>query len=118
VQAIDDSLITGTATHMLAREAGVPVTGPSLLVPFGLTEVTAATTTGMIILDENPGDAPSPFNIPPVNENGTHGGAGDRAVISSMLRELWETGMFTHACAVDGAPAPCDCDTGACGDRL
>jgi hypothetical protein len=116
-EGINDSLVTNLSTEMVARTMGLQVTAPSLYVPYGMTSSTSAVSSGMTILDEHVTPAPSDLNIPPTKDSGTHSGVNKREAVQTMVREFFEQGMVKDECAVSGAPAPCDCSTGACGNR-
>ncbi|MSP17268.1 MAG: hypothetical protein EXR73_11795 [Myxococcales bacterium] len=113
-EALNDSLVTPLSTEMVARTMGIPVTGPSLYVPFGMTEATDAVPSGLTIFDEHATPAPLETNVAPFEDSGTHSNVNERNAVQRMVRRFFEEGMVVHGCAVAGVPAPCDCATGAC----
>jgi hypothetical protein len=117
-EGLGDSLVTHLSTEMVVRTMGLPVTGPSLYTPFGMVESQAPVPSGFTILDENVSPLPPEENIPPDDDSGTHSGVNKREAVQNMIRGFFNDGELVHGCQVGGAPAPCDCSTGACGDRL
>jgi hypothetical protein len=113
-EGLGDSLVTHYSTEMVARTLGVPVTGPSLYVPFGMTEELGDATSGLTIYDEHPAPLPSEFNIPPNEDSGTHGDVNERNAVQRQVARFLKEGILRHECFVGGEPAPCDCATGAC----
>lgn len=109
-----DSLVTNIATEMIAREMNLPVTGPSVKQPWGLTVTTEPQTSALTIIDEHREPLPSPFNMPE-DDNGTHSGCNRRAALLREAQLFLLDDEITHQCAVGGNPAPCDCAVaGAC----
>jgi hypothetical protein len=117
-ETLGDSLVTNLSSEMLARAMDIPVTGPSLRVPFGLTESSAPVTSGFMILDEHPDPLPGAFNVAPTDDNGTHSGVNERQAILSMMFKFFTDGLLVHGCALEGTPAPCDCATAACDNEV
>ncbi len=113
-ETLGDSLVSNVATEMMGRTLGIPVTGPSVRVPYGMSETFEVGGSAFTVFDEHPSPMPSPFNLAPSDDNGTHAGVHNRNAVISMLRVFFETGVIEHACALDGAKAPCDCATSAC----
>lgn len=113
-EGVGDSLVTNLSTEMVARTMGIPVSGPSLYVPYGMEETTDTVPSALTILDEHPSPLPPGTNVPPGDDNGTHGDVNERNAVQRMVEEFFDTGTLTHGCMLQGAPAPCDCATGAC----
>lgn len=113
-EGVGDCLVTNLATEMLARTMGIPVTGPSVYVPYGVEEALEPVTSGLTILDEHPTPLPPRTNESCASENGTHGDVNERNAVQRMVEEFFETGVLVHGCRLGGQPAPCDCATGAC----
>jgi hypothetical protein len=111
---LGDSLVTNISTDMMARSMGVPLLAPSVHTPFGLTTTTDPAPSGMVWFDEHPTPLPSPFNLAPSDDNGTHAGVHNRPAVRAMIERFFFQGVVENVCKVGGAPAPCDCDTGAC----
>lgn len=110
----DDSLVTNYATEVLARTMGLPLTMPSVWVPWGLAQTTEPVPSGLTLYDEHAMPKPPYGNLAPEEDNGTHSDVHERpAVQRQMIRFLYE-GTLTHECRIAGNPAPCDCATGAC----
>ena len=113
-EALGDSLVTNLSTEMLARSMGIPVIGPTLREPYGLEVTTEPVPNGFTIYDEHPDNIPPLTNVPPSDDNGTHGGVNERQAILDQAQQFFFEGVITNTCLLDGAPAPCDCATGAC----
>jgi hypothetical protein len=111
-EGVNDSLVTNLATEMLARTLGLPVTGPSVKVPAGMTEAGGPAPSGFSIYDENVPVA-TEVNVPPNDDNGTHGGVNERAAVLDQVEHFFRNAEVIHTCGADD-PAPCDCSTGAC----
>lgn len=111
-EAIGDSLVTNVSTETLVRTMGIPVTGPSVKVPYGMEETTEPVPAALTIYDEHPMPVPPLTNVPPIDDNGTHAGVNSRAAVLRQIEHFFETGEVIHACFDDnGAAAPCDCGT-------
>jgi hypothetical protein len=117
--ALGDSLVTNISTEMIAREMGIPLLGPSVKTPFGLTPVTGPTPNGLVIYDEKRQPLPHETNQPQ-EDNGTHSGVNRRPAIMRQLQKFLlpaaptAAGVASQECRVGGNPAPCDCTTSAC----
>lgn len=118
-EAIGDCLVNNYSTETVARTMGLSLVGPSVKEPWGLPVVTTPLRSGLTILDEHPDYLPdSTTNAQPLEDNGTHSGVNKRQAVLDQVRTFILEGTITQTCEVGGSPAPCDCDTGACGDRL
>lgn len=113
-EAIGDSLVTNLSTEMVARTMEIPLVGPSLREPYGFELTTDPVPNGFTIFDEHPDDIPPLTNVPPTNDNGTHGGVNERQAVLRQAQQFFFQGIVTNTCLLDDAPAPCDCATGAC----
>ena len=111
-EAINDSLVTNLSTEMLVRSMGLPVCGPSVKVPYAITEELAAAPSGFTIYDENV-PVPTTTNVPPADDNGTHGGVNERQAVLDQVEHFFFNREVINTCG-DGTPVPCDCATGAC----
>lgn len=112
--AVGDSLVASMSTEMIARELGIGVCGPSLMVPYGMNEHTLPATSALTIYDERPGDLPSGFNVPPLRENGTHSDVNERPAVMRQLKQFFEEGQVSNQCMIGELSTVCDCSTGAC----
>jgi hypothetical protein len=112
-KAVGDTAVTNVATHMLARTMGLPLTGPSVMEPFGFEITTEPVPSGLTIYDEKPEPFPAEGNVPP-QENSTHVEVRNYEAVSRQLAAFFGEGEVRHACELDGEPAPCDCTVGAC----
>lgn len=113
-EAVGDSLVNNLSTEMTARTMGIGLVGPSLYVPYGMEEHTEPLSSGLTIYDEHPEPLPPGTNVPPSDDNGTHGGVNERAAVLRQVEGFFFTGEIVNTCAVDGVSVPCDCATGAC----
>lgn len=113
-EAVGDSLVNNLSTEMTARTMGIDVVGPSLYVPHGMQESTGPLTSGLTIYDEHPEPLPPATNVPPEDDNGTHGGINERPAVLRQIQRFFYEGELVSTCLLDGAPVPCDCATGAC----
>ena len=86
--------------------------------PYGVTETMGPLTSAMTIWNEHLEPVPPLTNSPAPDDNGTHGSLRKRAAANEMIKTFFETGEIVQTCQVGGAPAPCDCATGACGDLV
>jgi hypothetical protein len=113
-EGVGDSLVSNLTTEMTARSLGIPVTGPSVRVPFGLTVTTIPVTSALTIYDEQPDPAPPDDNVPPSKDNGTHVDVNKRAAVQRQVRHFLKTGQVIHECRLGDVAVACDCQTGAC----
>jgi hypothetical protein len=77
-----------------------------------MTEAGGPAPSGFSIYDENVPVA-TEVNVPPNDDNGTHGGVNERAAVLDQVEHFFRNAEVIHTCGAD-APAPCDCSTGAC----
>lgn len=116
--ALGDSLVTNISTEMLARTMQIPLLGPTVKTPFGLELVTDPQPSGLTIYDEK--RQPQPYETnQPQEDNGTHSGVNRQPAIMRQLQRFLlpvapAPAAAAQECRLDGAPAPCDCTTGAC----
>jgi hypothetical protein len=113
-QGVGDSLVSNLSTEMTARTMGIQVVGPSLYVPHGMLESAEPLTSGLTIYDEHREPLPPETNIPPAEDNGTHGGVNERAAVLRQIQRFFFEGDIVNMCQLDGVAVPCDCATGAC----
>lgn len=113
-QAIGDSLVSNLATEMVARTMALPVVGPSVRVPGGMLEEPAPLENALAIYDEQPTPMPPASNLPPDEDNGTHGGINTRGAVVRQVGRFLLEGTIAHECKDGEVAVPCDCTTGAC----
>lgn len=112
--AIGDSLVTNIATEMLAREMRIPLLGPSVKQPFDMGPAVGPLESAITVYDDHPTPLPYETNQPR-EDNGTHAGINRKAAaMRQVARFLLAPFEATTQCQLGGAPAPCDCATGAC----
>jgi len=112
-EALGDCLVANITSETLSRTMGLPVVMPSLKVPYGMTSLTGDGPNGFAIYDESPDPLPSPYNVPPEDDNGTHAGVHDRPAVLRQIKAFLYDGIAIDACGGD-TPVACACATGAC----
>ncbi|MEZ4365932.1 MAG: hypothetical protein R2939_06550 [Kofleriaceae bacterium] len=112
-EAVGDSLVTNISTEMIAREMGLDLIGPTVRQPWGLEVGTGTMTNGFTILDDHKMPVPSEFNQPE-DDNGTHSGINRKPAVLRQVEAFVLDGEIVNGCLLEGAPAACDCATGAC----
>jgi hypothetical protein len=113
-QAMGDSLVNNLATEMVARSMALPVLAPSVRVPGGMTEQVGPLDSGLVIYDEHPEPLPPTGNLPPAEDNGTHGAINTRPAVTRQVVRFLLEGTLVHECRDGDTDVPCDCTTGAC----
>ncbi|MCA9679026.1 MAG: hypothetical protein H6709_23525 [Kofleriaceae bacterium] len=116
-EAMADSLVTNISSETLARTMGLQVVMPSVKQPYGLAAAPATGPNGFSVYDEvpdPPGDfeIPPPFNLPPQDDNGTHGGVHERPAVLRQIEAFLYDGVVSNQCQVGGTPAACSCVAG------
>lgn len=113
-----DCLVTNISSQFITRTMGaqMQVLSPSVEAPWGLTPVAGPLQSGVNIFNAHPTPLPPTTNVPPATDNGTHENinyvpAALRYIDQYLLGSPQE---ITPQCMLNGAPAPCDCSTGAC----
>jgi hypothetical protein len=112
--ALGDCLVTNIATEMLVREMGLDVIGPSVRSPWGTTTKPGPLANGVTIFDAHPTPLPPETNAPPEQDNGTHVGINREPAALRAVKSFLFDHEAANPCMLGGAPAPCDCATGAC----
>jgi hypothetical protein len=113
-QGVGDSLVSNLSTEMTVRTMGIQVVGPSLYLPHGMSESAEPLSSGFTIYDEHPEPLPPETNVPPAEDNGTHGGVNERAAVLRQIQRFFFEGDIVNTCELEGVAVPCDCATGAC----
>ncbi|HEU4732946.1 MAG TPA: hypothetical protein VFT22_33860 [Kofleriaceae bacterium] len=114
--SIGDCLVSNVTTEMVARTMGIDMLGPSVKAPWGLTVKSGAQANGIVVFDDHPSPLPPETNEPPREDNGTHSGINRKPAALRMVQSflLPPDPRAVTGCALAGAPAACDCATGAC----
>ena len=112
-EAVNDSLVHNLTTEMLARTLDIPVTAPSVRLPFGLKAADEPVASGLTIFDERV-SAPPDSNVPPADDNGTHAGINSRGAVLRAMHHFLLEGELVHACEADERSVECDCTMGVC----
>ncbi len=102
--ALGDEQVPNVGSWWQARSMGIPVLGPSPLVPWGIDDVEGPLTSALVIQD---GGAPVPpaTNTPP-EDLGMHNLTRNQPASRRQIGEFFSTGQITNTC--DGA---CVCPT-------
>jgi hypothetical protein len=111
--AVADSLVNRHSTEMMIRTMQIPITTPSIYVPFGMVGEAGPMASGFTIYDEHPTPVPPSGNVAPVEDNGTHGGVHERGAVQRQVTRMINEGMLFHECKLSTSPMPCDCGTEA-----
>lgn len=118
-EAIGDCLVNNYSTETVVRTMGVPYVLPSVKEPWGLEGTDQPVTSGFTVYDEHPTPLPpSTTNAQPLTDNGTHSGVNKRQAVIDQVRRFVLDGELVNMCRSGKSSAPCDCSTGACGNRL
>jgi len=118
-EAIGDCLVNNYSTETVVRTMGLQHVTPSVKTPWGIPGTSDDLTLGFTSYDEPPPPLPpTTTNAQPATDNGTHSGVNKRQAVIDQVREFVLNGRLAQACKVGNVAAPCDCATGACGDRL
>ena len=112
--ALGDSLVSNIATEMTARELGIPLLGPTVKTPWGLTAMAGPSPNGLVIYDQKKEPLPYATNQPQ-EDNGTHSGVNKLpAPMRQVEQFLLPPFVASQECRIGTTAAPCDCTTGAC----
>ncbi len=110
-ESVGDAQVSNLASELQARTIGLPLLGPALYVPYGLTEVTGPQQNAFVIMSEEPTPLPPDSNLTNDQANSAHGDLRRRAAVVDQLEQFFATGEIVHQC---GGVA-CNCAEGACG---
>jgi hypothetical protein len=107
--ALGDDQVPNLGTEWEARTMGIPVLGPTVETPYGLTVAASPLASGsaLVIMD---GGAPAPplTNVP-APSTGMHSLTRNQPASRRQMKQFYSTGQILNECA--GA---CTCKTGAC----
>lgn len=118
-EAIGDCLVNNYSTETVARTMGLQLVTPSVKEVWNMEGSTATLTSGLTVYDEHPTPLPpSTTNMQPATDNGTHSGVNKRQAVLDQVREFVLNGNLRQMCKQGDTPMPCDCSTGACGNRI
>ena len=111
-----DCLVTNISSMFISRTMGIQVLAPSVESPWDLTPVNGPLQNGVNIFNAHPTPLPPTTNVPPPTDNGTHSGINKEPAALRYVQEflVGTPQQMTPQCMLSGAPAPCDCSTGAC----
>jgi hypothetical protein len=111
-----DCLVSNITTELVAREMGMPMIGPAVRAPWGLTPTPGPQANGLVLFDDHPSPLPPETNEPPARDNGTHAGINRKPAALRMVQSFLipPPQQALDGCRLAAAAAPCDCATGAC----
>jgi hypothetical protein len=112
---LGDSVVTNIATEEIAREMQLPVVSPSVKVPWGLHEEPSPLSSGLLVLDQHPTPLPPDTNVPPSEDNGSHGGVNRNGAALREVQQFLLQDQITQTCSDGTQPVACDCDPGGGG---
>ncbi|MBK9070872.1 MAG: hypothetical protein IPL79_07730 [Myxococcales bacterium] len=116
-EAVGDALVSNYVTESMARTMGLATLAPATRPVYDIEATAGPLTSAFMAYDEAPTPLPSLQNIPPSDDNGTHGGIHGWAALLDQIEEFTMQGVINNYCTADGLPAPCLCATGACGSK-
>jgi hypothetical protein len=111
---LGDCYVSNITTEMVARTMGIQILAPSVKSPWNLTPMAGPMTNGVNVFDRHDAYQPPTTNVPPAMDNGTHGGVNTEPAALRLAFQFILQSTITPQCGLPGAPAPCDCNTGAC----
>lgn len=114
-EAVGDALVSNYVTESMARSMGLSTLAPATREVYGIPAVSGPLQSGFMAYDEAPTPLPSVHNIPPAQDNHTHGGIHGWSALLDQIEGFTLHGEILNYCTLDGQPAPCLCATGACG---
>jgi len=115
--SIGDCLVSNITTEMVARTMGIGLIGPAVKSVWGLKENFGPQTDGINVFNDHPTPLPSDLNIPPGQDNGTHGGINRKpAALREVSAFILGDQVAAQTCFASDhvTPVACDCATGAC----
>jgi hypothetical protein len=107
--AIADDEVANIASYWQARSMGIPVLGPSPVMPWGLPVQAGPLDGGSALVIMDGGVAPPPSTNEPPPDLGMHNLTRIQPATRRQIGEFFTTGRIVNECA--GA---CLCHTGAC----
>jgi len=108
--SVGDALVSNVATQLEARTMGLPLLGPALYQPYGLTETTGPLQDGFVMFTEEPDPLPPATNLLNHDNNVAHDQLRKRDAVVDQIGHFFETGEVIHTCT-----GLCNCAQGACG---
>ncbi len=109
-----DCLVSNITTEMVARTMGIDLLAPAVKMPWGLAPKDGPLVNGINVFNDHPTPLPLDTNVPPATDNGTHSGINRKPAALRLVENFLLESTLVAECLLDGAPAPCDCATGAC----
>lgn len=98
-EAVGDSQVPNVASEKMVRAAGLPLLTPSVREVYGVETVESA-PSALTIWDEKVAAVPPRTNIPPPEDNGTHGSIRKLpALMQQISRFLWGDHKIVNTCS-------------------
>jgi hypothetical protein len=107
--ALGDDQVPNLGTEWEARTMGVPVLGPSVETPYGLTLKTGPLASGSALVIMDGGAPPPPLTNVPAPSTGMHNLTRTQPATRRQMKEFYATGQIVDECA-----GLCTCKTGNC----
>jgi hypothetical protein len=108
--SIGDAQVTNLSSWLQARTMGLPLLGPALFEPYGLTEETGPLPSALVMYTEDPSPLPPETNLLNGEGNSAHGDLRRRQAVVDQIGTFLATGEIVHTCN-----GTCECADGACG---
>jgi hypothetical protein len=112
--SMGDCLVSNLTSEMMARTMNIPLLSPAVKTGWHMTPTAGPLQNGIEVFNDHPTPLPPDTNVPPQVDNGTHSGINKKPAALRMVEQFLLEGPVLQECLVDGAPAACDCATGAC----
>ncbi len=113
--AMGDALVSNIASDTLARSMKLPVTSPTVNLPFGMEEADGPTDNGYTVYDEAVLPWPPDSNaLEDLDYNSTHQDVHEWKAVEREVFGFLSEGKVNNPCAIDGEASACQCDLGAC----
>lgn len=113
--SMGDCLVTNISTELIARTMGIDMLAPNVKDVWHLTAKPGPLESGINVYNDHPSPLPPDTNVPPAEDNGTHGGINRKpSALRAVEKFLLEDTVVQTCQDGSGAPVACDCATGAC----
>jgi len=113
-----DCLVSNITTELVARTMGIDFLAPNVKDVWHLTPKAGPLVSGINVYNDHPTPLPPDTNVPPAQDNGTHSGINRKPSALREVEKFLLENTVVQTCGTgsngSGAPAACDCATGAC----
>jgi len=110
LMSVGDCAVPNLASEYQARSVGLPLLGPAVKTPYGLTPTPGPLSSAFVIMDESPQPLPPTTNEIFTFDNVAHENLRRRAATLQQIQRFVEAGVIENFCT-----GPCDCAAGNCG---